>query len=133
MRFFIHGQILPAAQAALVKHGHHCQTELDLGPSAEGDVVDASDASPADLLEALTVQQWNLITTDPELIHQIYDQKLAFSGSIVFLLEALGQDKEQAEAIDRLFERYKRLTAKRLYTVTPSRIKIRQLPGAGAE
>jgi hypothetical protein len=38
---------------------------------------------------------------------------------------------EQDDAITRLFERYKRLTPGRLYTVTGSRVKIRQLPAGG--
>ena len=33
------------------------------------------------------------------------------------------------DAIDRLFARYKRLSPRRLYTVTATRVKIRQLPG----
>jgi hypothetical protein len=31
--------------------------------------------------------------------------------------------------VDRLFDRYKRLSPGRLYTVTGSRVKVRQLPG----
>ena len=38
--------------------------------------------------------------------------------------------RTQATAIPRLFKRYPRLTPRRLYTVTPNRVKIRQLPGA---
>jgi len=37
-------------------------------------------------------------------------------------------DVEQDDAIDRLYARYKRLTPGRMYTVTGSRVKIRQLP-----
>jgi hypothetical protein len=35
----------------------------------------------------------------------------------------------QAEAIGRFFERYPRPAPGRLYTITPSRVKVRQLPG----
>jgi hypothetical protein len=35
---------------------------------------------------------------------------------------------EQDDAVDRLFTRYKRLTPERLYTVTETRVKVRQLP-----
>jgi hypothetical protein len=52
----------------------------------------------------------------------------AFGRSLVYL-QLEGGDVEQDDAIDRLFDRYKRLTPGRLYTVTGSRVKIRQLPG----
>jgi hypothetical protein len=43
-------------------------------------------------------------------------------------LQLPGADVEQDDAIDRLFTRYKRLTPGRLYTVTETRVKVRQLP-----
>ena len=44
------------------------------------------------------------------------------------LLLTPGGDIEQDDAVDRLFTRYKRLSPGRLYTITPSRVKILQLP-----
>jgi hypothetical protein len=44
-------------------------------------------------------------------------------------LQLEGGDVEQDDAIDRLFARYKRLSPGRMYTVTGTRVKIRQLPG----
>ena len=57
------------------------------------------------------------------------DDAPPFGRSVVYLhLE--GGDVEQDDAVTRLFERYKRLTPGRLYTVTASRVKVRQLPGS---
>jgi hypothetical protein len=121
MRFYTHGKIYPEAAEALKKHEQATQTADDL---------DAKNDDPAELLPALQKRQWELLTTDAAFIHELYEQKTLFGGVIVFLLEA-ENGAQQAAAIDRLFERYRRLTPRRLYTVTPSRVKIRQLPGAG--
>jgi hypothetical protein len=53
-----------------------------------------------------------------------------FANAIVLILDDPDDLHDQGAAITRLFERYKRLTPRRLYTVTRSRVKIRQLPGA---
>jgi hypothetical protein len=121
MRFYTHGNIHPQAHEALKKHEQaaHAPDELQM----ESD-------DPAELLPALQKRQWELLTTDAGFIHELYEQKTSFNGVIVLLLEA-ADGEQQAAAIDRLFERYRRLTLRRLYTVTPSRVKIRQLPGAG--
>ena len=55
----------------------------------------------------------------------------AVGGVIVLVLDDPESPRDQGRAIERLFERYQRLTPGRLYTVTASRVKIRQLPGAG--
>jgi hypothetical protein len=133
MRFLCHGSILPETQAALRRHEHafHEGAELtDDGIAAE------TLASPALLLPLLQKKQWNLLTTDNEFVRRLYEEHISFSGTLVLLLDASGDAVKansaatQSGAIDRLFERYPRLTARRLYTVTPSRVKIRQLPGA---
>ena len=56
-----------------------------------------------------------------------FEQSTSFNRSLVFL-QLAGGDVEQDDAIDRLFKRYKRLAPGRLYTVTGSRVKVRQLP-----
>jgi hypothetical protein len=56
-----------------------------------------------------------------------FELGVPFGRSIVFL-QLEGGDVEQDDAIDRLFKRYKRLSPGRLYTVTTSRVKVRQLP-----
>ncbi|HUO08242.1 MAG TPA: DUF5615 family PIN-like protein [Phycisphaerae bacterium] len=123
MRFLIHGQIFPDAIAALEKQEHAAHQPEELGE--ESDVE-----SPSTLLPLLQKNQWNLLTTDTDFINELYEWKLPFNGVIVLLLDS-DDGPHQAAAIDRLFERYNRLTPRRLYTVTPSRVKIRQLPGAG--
>jgi hypothetical protein len=110
-----------AVAEALKRHKHqvHETTELDL----------SADAPLPDILKAAQKKQWDILTTDSALADAPFAQKLPFNRTVVHLhLE--GGDVEQDDAIDRLFERYKRLSPRRLYTVTPTRVKIRQLPGA---
>jgi len=111
----------PAVADAMKRHVHqvHEFAELELPP----------DAAPSDILDAAQKKQWDILTTDSALADAPFTQKLPFNRTIVHLHLA-GGDVEQDDAIDRLFDRYKRLSPRRLYTVTPTRVKIRQLPGA---
>jgi hypothetical protein len=127
MRFFVRGDIQAEALAAMAKHEQKCETlsALSTGGEEPG-IVEAPD-SPQAMLPLLQKKQLQLLTTDTKFVADVYEQKVLFAGVIVLLLESEGT---QGEAIDRLFERYPRLTPRRLYTVTGSRVKIRQLPGA---
>jgi hypothetical protein len=128
MRFLIHGNVNPDAQQAMLKHEQALHTMLEL--SEESASVTGFEDSPAELLKVLAKKQWNLLTTDTAFVHQMYEQKVEFAGVIVLLLDDPAVLHDQGPAVDRLFERYKRLTPRRLYTITASRVKIRQLPGA---
>jgi hypothetical protein len=131
MRFLLHGAIHPDTQAALVKHQHACHTMLELSEDTTAPEELAND--PLKLLPLLVKKQWSLVTSDSEFVQAMYEHHFAFPNVIIFLLESKEDDpRGQAEGIERLFERYPRLTARRMYTVTPSRVKIRQLPGAAA-
>ncbi len=121
MQWLLHGSMTPAVGEAIKRHKHkfHEFSELQMAP----------DAAVSDILKAAQQKQWDILTTDSALADAPFGQKLPFNRTIVHLhLE--GGDVEQDDAIDRLFERYKRLSPRRLYTVTPTRVKIRQLPGA---
>jgi hypothetical protein len=122
MRFLLHGNLSEATRKTLEKHEHaaHAIKELEL---------DAPPADAGELVALLEKKQWNLLTNDGSIVREIYEKKLAFSGVVVQILEELKSAKQAADAVERLFERYKRLTPRRLYTVTASRVKIRQLPG----
>lgn len=123
MRFLVHGSSLaPAVSEALKRHEHT--------PSTLTDLLLEPSTPPAEILEAARVKQLDIVTTDDKLIDYIYESDLWFNRVIVYL-QLPGQDVEQDDAIDRLFTRYKRLTPGRLYTVTESRVKIRQLPSKG--
>ena len=129
MRFLLHGVIHPDTQAALIKHQHACHTLLEL--SEDSTAPEELANSPLLLLPLLQKKQWNLITTDSDFIQKLYEHHIAFPGIIIHLLESPDDDpRAQATGIGRLFERYPRLTPRRMYTVTPNRVKIRQLPGA---
>ncbi|HVS69749.1 MAG TPA: hypothetical protein VHQ47_00670 [Phycisphaerae bacterium] len=105
--------------AELKKHGH--------AGHGLGELEEGRDVQPvAGLLKILTEKQWGLVTNDSRLVRQVYEDGLRFGYSIVLLLEGV----EAAGAMGRLFERYKRLSGGRLYTVTGTRVKIRQLPAA---
>ncbi|HEY4328740.1 MAG TPA: hypothetical protein VGN88_03320 [Phycisphaerae bacterium] len=125
MQFLIHGELDKGVAKWLAKEEHVCHTIGELPEDSEGVIGD-----PAVLLPLLAKKQWNLITTDSQLVRSLYDKKVLFAGVVVHILEEPGAKLDGLDAVKRLFERYKRLTARRLYTVTPSRVKIRQLPGA---
>jgi propanediol dehydratase small subunit len=119
MRWLLHGNLAPAVAEALLRHEHKTCLLDELGMTA--------DATPRELLKAAQSKQLDLITADSVIVNTIFDEKIWFNRTIVFL-QLEGGDVEQDDAIDRLFARYKRLTSERLYTVTGSRVKIRQLP-----
>ena len=122
MRFLIHGpKTTPAVAVALVRHGH------TVVPSADAQVDDES--GPDEVLEAARVAQLEVLTTDDALAESPFGMPTDFARTIVYL-QLEGGDVEQDDAVDRLFARYKRLTPGRVYTVTETRVKIRQLPGA---
>ena len=118
MRWLVHGNVTRAAIEALVRHGHQVKTLTEAAIAA---------TPPLEIAREAHRQQLDLITTDADLVNTPFDANFAFGRSIVFL-QLTGGDVEQDDAIDRLFERYKRLSPGRLYTVTESRVKIRQLP-----
>jgi hypothetical protein len=109
-----------AVADALVRHGHVAKSMNDLNLPPE--------MSSGDVLKAAAQAQLDIVTTNDALVVAPFEQGVAFPRSIVYL-QLEGGDVEQDDAIDRLFKRYKRLTPGRLYTVTATRVKIRQLPG----
>jgi hypothetical protein len=118
MRWLLHGDLTPAVAEALRRHGHQAMTPTE----AEMDVADAGE-----VLEQAHRRQLDVITSDSGLAAAPFQRHAAFGRSIVFL-QLEGADIEQDDAVDRLFARYKRLAPGRLYTVTGSRVKVRQLP-----
>lgn len=105
-----------------MRHKQKVQSPADIGL--------ADDASPAEVLEAARVAQLEIMTADETIAHAPYGEDAARFGRTIVYLLVDRQDVEQDDAVDRLFARYKRLSAGRLYTVTASRVKIRQLPGS---
>jgi hypothetical protein len=130
MRFLIHGPVHPEAAEALAKHEHACHAMLELSEEAEAaGGAERVTGDPALLVPLLEKRQWNLLTTDTDFVRDLYEKHVEFNGVIVQIFDDPDVLHDQGAAIDRLFERYKRLTPRRLYTVTASRVKIRQLPG----
>jgi hypothetical protein len=119
MKWLLHGTISPAVADALRRHGDdpHALPELEL----------PAEAGYGEILKAATSRQWDVLSNDDRLIDTIYDQDIWFARTVVFL-QLAGGEVEQDDAIDRLFTRYKRLSPGRLYTVTETRVKVRQLP-----
>jgi|SRR5947209_5826069 len=119
MRWLLHGTLTPAVAGALVRHEHKVVEPASVGL--------ASDAAPLDVLQAARKEQLDVLTNDAALVDAPFEQNFWLNRSMVFL-QLEGGDVEQDDAVDRLFERYKRLVPGRLYTVTGSRVKVRQLP-----
>ena len=110
----------PAVADALRQRGDTVQDPAAVGVTPE--------SANADVLKAAHKAQLDLMTTDAKLAEASFAEDApAFGRSIVYL-QLEGGDVEQDDAVTRLFERYKRLTPGRLYTVTGTRVKIRQLP-----
>lgn len=122
MKWVLVGNLTGAVGEALVRHGHQAHQASELG-LAEG-------AGMLEVLKAAEKMQWDLLTNDRALAEAPFEHHFPFNRTMVYL-QLEGGEVEQDDAIDRLFDRYKRLTPRRLYTVTGSRVKIRQLPGEG--
>ena len=120
MRWLLHGSLTPAVAEALRRRGDTPVTSQEAGLSAEG--------TPDKVLKAAHGRQLDLMTNDASLVTHVVERGADFGRSIAYL-QVEGGDVEQDDAVDRLFQRYKRLTPGRLYTVTASRVKIRQIPG----
>lgn len=121
MQWVLYGTMTSAVAEALKRHEHAVHEAGELGLE-EG-------ATPLDALRKAEQKQWDVLTTDPALASAPFEHHFPFNRVLVFL-QLEGGDVEQDDAVDRLFDRYKRLTPRRMYTVTGSRVKIRQLPGA---
>ncbi len=119
MRLLIHGNLTPAVADALRRHGHT--------PVLPAEIELPEDAAPQLVVETAKAKQLDIITADPAIAAAVFELDLYLFRSIVYL-QLAGADVEQDDAIDRLFKRYSRLTPDRLYTVTESRVKVRQLP-----
>lgn len=120
MRWLLHGNLAPAVADALKRHEQESRTPSEIGLSPE--------AAAQDVFDAARKAQLEILTTDAGLVQAPFEKDARFSRTMVYLNVEAGE-VEQDDAIDRLFERYKRLSPGRLYTVTGSRVKIRQLPG----
>src|SRR5437588_508667 len=105
MRWLLHGNLTAAAIEALKRHGHEVLVPADLGLTA--------DATPAVVFEMARVRQLEIITADAVVPETVFQENLRFARAIVLLNVEAG-DVEQDDAIDRLFERYKRLSPGRL-------------------
>ena len=120
MQFLVHGGLAAEGCEAMVRQGHRVHQLTELAGETP------APSSPEELLRELARRQWCLLTADRDFVHQVYDQGLKFNLCMVLLI---AQADQHSSSVDRLFERYKRLSPKRLYTVTPGRVKVRQLPG----
>lgn len=120
MRWLLHGNLTPAVAEAMKRHEQEVRTLGDAG-LGEG-------ALPAEVFEVARKAQLDILTADVALAQAPFESPVRCGRTIVFLNVEPGE-VEQDDAIDRLFKRYKRLSPGRLYTVTGSRVKIRQLPG----
>ncbi|HWE01448.1 MAG TPA: DUF5615 family PIN-like protein [Tepidisphaeraceae bacterium] len=119
MRWLLHGTLQSAVAEALRRHKHETRSLADVGLAA--------DAPPDEVLRSAHKNQLDLLTVDQDTATSLYENPFAFDRSIVYLNVGEG-DVERDDAVDRLFARYRQLTPGRLYTVTESRVKVRQLP-----
>jgi hypothetical protein len=121
MRWLLHGTMTPAVADALRRKGDAVQDPAAVGVTPE--------ASHTDVLKAAHKAQLDVLTSDARLAESAFAEDAPKFGRSIVYLQLEGGDIEQDDAVGRLFERYKRLTPGRLYTVTGTRVKVRQLPG----
>ena len=119
MRWFLKGNFTPAVTEALIRH--------EQKPVPEAELQLPPDATAFDFFKTAQSKQLDVFTNDANYVNAIFETKIYFNRVVVFL-QLEGGEVEQDDAVDRLFARYKRLTPGRLYTVTASRVKVRQLP-----
>ena len=119
MRWFVHGNITPALTAAIERHGHTVELQEDKAAAA----LDLDE-----LFKNVRQKQLDVLTTDKAVADWPFDRQQKLDRAIVFL-QLEGGEVEQDDAIDRLFARYKSPKPGMLYTITGSRVKVRQLPG----
>jgi predicted nuclease of predicted toxin-antitoxin system len=120
MRWLLHGNLTPAVVDALKRHEQEARTSSEVGLTPEAPAQEVFDAARKAQLE--------ILTADSALAQAPFEHDARFRRTMVHL-NVEGGEVEQDDAVDRLFDRYKRLSPGRLYTVTGSRVKIRQLPG----
>lgn len=118
MRFLLYGNLNPAVKAAVERHEHAAQTMPEAGLEAS--------LEPADILKAAHQKQLDVITNDRALALFARSTSLKFDRSIIYL-QLAGEEVEQDDAIDRLFDRYKSPKPRMMYTVTETRVKVQQL------
>ncbi len=119
MHWLIHTGVTPAAVEAMTRHGQQVRTLADVELTA--------DAPAEKILQAAGKLQLELLTADAALAGFCKTSGLPLGRCAVYL-QLPGADVEQDDAIDRLFSRYKRLSAQRVYTLTEKRVKIQQTP-----
>ena len=121
VRWLLHGTMTSAVGDALRGRGDSIIDASMVGIIAE--------STHEDVLKAAHKAQLDLMTTDAGVADAVFAPDAPTFGRSIVYLQLRGGDVEQDDAVDRLFRRYKRLTPGRLYTVTGTRVKIRQLPG----
>lgn len=122
MQFYLHGQFAAEVAGALGTAGHQTHDQAEL--------LEGMAAAPPDqrgLLAAIAARQWMLFTDSRRLVQSVYDDRLPGPPIMVLMVGAV-LPADQQDAVRRLFERYPRLSGGRLYTITPGRVKVRQLP-----
>jgi hypothetical protein len=124
VRFLLHGQLGDRVPEALAEHRQVAVRPAELSLPEQ--------ATPTQILHACRERQYELITTSRDFLDTVLpgSGRTAIFGRVLVFLQ--DKPEEHELAIHRLFERYKRLTPGRLYTVTGGRVKVRQLPSGPA-
>jgi hypothetical protein len=123
MNFFVDEQVDGQIAKDLKAAGHRIFSVADLLANTELIELPGADR---DFFAVLAQRQCSFVTQNNNRIEPMYENNMPFEQCVVWI-----QAPESAGVVERLFARYKRLTPRRMYTVTGTRVKVRQLPGAG--
>jgi hypothetical protein len=109
--------LFPSVAEALVRHEQ-------IATVAEADLT------ADEVFDAARKRQLEVMTADAALPESLFATETRHFNRLIVHLNVDPGEVEQDDAVDRLFARYKRLTPGHLYTVTATRVKVRQLPTA---
>jgi hypothetical protein len=122
LRFLLYGSFSDDVSAQFLEAGHKVTLPIEAGI--------ALDSPAAEVLEAARRGQYELVVADRTMLNALLPtagRRDVFGRVLVFLNAG---NSDAALAVVRLFDRYKRLTPGRLYTVSPQRVKVSQLPSS---
>lgn len=121
MRFLLHATEHPTLIDSLQKAGHRVVGPADIGLS--------DDADPSAIIKAAHVAQLDVVTIDRDFAQFARTQPVKLDRSMIYF-QLTGGELEYADAVERLFTRFKRLKPGHLYTVTETQVKTQQMKQA---
>ncbi|MEM7806610.1 MAG: hypothetical protein AAF561_00695 [Planctomycetota bacterium] len=120
MRFLLPDDAADDVRQAFTEAGHKVVSPTDIELSTGASAIDRREAARRHQLELVVTNRQSLDAVLPSS-----GNKATFGRTLIFLNSG---PSDAPLAVHRLFGRYKRLSPGRLYSVSPQRVKVSQLP-----